>query len=224
MHQQGNAGHQPQRLGASLLSTPHALPAAGNAALAQAMCGAVVDVAAMVVALPPPGAAASSSSSSSGAGGLPPHPAEAAPAAAASEAAQQHQQALLLPYPAALRHNDCHYVHQARPPRPVAFHRRTSARRRCPCCFPRTPVYPPSPLAVLLSAAFPRAWRRLASLFHPFSSTRAPTVTPHPTRQQTHKANTKHPPPNLSPQPPCRPCATCPTSSRRACSSWCTAA
>eukprot|EP00887_Chlorella_sp_A99_P003530 scaffold7.g3530.t1 len=56
----------------------------GNSALAQAMCGAVVDVAAMVVALPG-GAAAT------GAGG---------------------EDAQLLPYFAALRYNDLHYVYQ----------------------------------------------------------------------------------------------------------------
>ncbi|KAL4425306.1 hypothetical protein ABPG75_009322 [Micractinium tetrahymenae] len=85
----------------------------GNAALAQAMCGAVVDVAAMVAALPPPGAAAAAAGGGSGsAGGLPPHPAAAA-AAAGGVLQQQQQQALLLPYPAALRHNDCHYMYQA---------------------------------------------------------------------------------------------------------------
>jgi hypothetical protein len=74
-----------------------ALPcAAGNTALAQAMCGAVVDVAAMVVALPAPAAA-----SAAGSGG-------GRPQRGASGEAQ-----LLLPYPAALRHNDCHYVYQA---------------------------------------------------------------------------------------------------------------
>ena len=63
----------------------------GSSALAQAMCGAVVDVAALVAALPPPPPAA----------------------AAAAAAADPAQQMLLLPYPAALRHNDCHYVAQA---------------------------------------------------------------------------------------------------------------
>lgn len=77
---------------------PPARLAAGNAALAQAMCGAVVDVAAMVVALPPQGPA--------GGAALPPHP-----AAAVQEQGEQEQQ-LLLPFPAALRHNDCHYVYQ----------------------------------------------------------------------------------------------------------------
>lgn len=60
----------------------------GNPALAQALCGAVVDVAAMVAALPPPPAAG---------GG------DAASAAAAA----------LLPYPAALRRNDCYHVYEA---------------------------------------------------------------------------------------------------------------
>ncbi|KAL4418799.1 hypothetical protein ABPG77_010208 [Micractinium sp. CCAP 211/92] len=82
----------------------------GNTALAQAMCGAVVDVAATMVALPPPGAAGAGNGSSSAGGSLPPHPAAAE---AAGGAAQQQQQALVLPYPAALRHNDCHYVYQA---------------------------------------------------------------------------------------------------------------
>jgi hypothetical protein len=63
----------------------------------------VVDVAAMVVALPAPAAAAAGAA----AAGKPPHPAVAA----------EHQPAvpaeLLLPYPASLRHNDCHYVYQA---------------------------------------------------------------------------------------------------------------
>jgi hypothetical protein len=78
---------------------------AGNAALAQAMCGAVVDVAAMVVALPPPAATAGG-----GGGSPPPHPAVAE---AAVEAEERRAAQLLLPYPAALRHNDCHYVYQA---------------------------------------------------------------------------------------------------------------
>ncbi|PRW33925.1 centromere kinetochore zw10-like protein [Chlorella sorokiniana] len=81
----------------------------GNAALAQAMCGAVVDVAAMLVALPAQGTAAGAGAAAGSS--LPPHPAAAAgqQEQAAAAAAQQ----LLLPYPAALRHNDCHYVCQA---------------------------------------------------------------------------------------------------------------
>ena len=55
---------------------------AGNGALAQCMCGAVVDVAAMLCALPPV---------EQGAG----------------------EGAELLPYPAAVRHNDCFHVYQA---------------------------------------------------------------------------------------------------------------
>jgi hypothetical protein len=51
----------------------------GSPATAQALCGAVVDMAALLVALPPPGAA----------------------------------DAQALPYPAALRHNDCLHVHRA---------------------------------------------------------------------------------------------------------------
>ena len=66
------------------------------------MCGAVVDVAAMVVALPPPAAAGAAGS------GLPQH---SAPGQQAAE--QQQQQQLLLPYPASLRHNDCHFIYQA---------------------------------------------------------------------------------------------------------------
>lgn len=81
----------------------------GNAALAQAMCGAVVDVAAMLVALPAQGAAAAGAGGAAGSN-LPPHPAAAGQQEQAAAAAAQQ---LLLPYPAALRHNDCHFVYQA---------------------------------------------------------------------------------------------------------------
>lgn len=66
------------------------------------MCGAVVDVAASVVALPPPAAAAGRDGAA-----VPPHP-------AAAGGKGEQPQPLLLPYPAALRHNDCHYVYQVR--------------------------------------------------------------------------------------------------------------
>lgn len=148
--------------GIDLHPTPD--PATGNTALAQAMCGAVVDVAAMVVALPPPAAAAGPG----GGGGLPPHPAVEQQAAAA---AADHQQQLLLPYPASLRHNDCHYVYQASWGGHCA---EAACLRRC------------------TGLACPPCWHLALTV---------PCV----------------------PFPPRRPCATCPTSLRRACSSWCTA-
>lgn len=105
----------------ALLAASHA----GNAALAQAMCGAVVDVAAMVVALPAQGAAAGAGAAAGSS--LPPHPASAAGQQDQAAAAAAQQQ--LLPYPAALRHNDCHFVYQARL---VLACNRCCALLRCP--------------------------------------------------------------------------------------------
>lgn len=66
---------------------------AGSPAMAQAMCAAVVDMAAITIAVPPA-----------------PAPTSTSTAGTAAEHAH-HEEALLLPYPASVRYNDLHYVY-----------------------------------------------------------------------------------------------------------------
>lgn len=162
----------------------------GNAALAQAMCGAVVDIAATVVALPAAGAAGA------GAGA-------AADAQQAEQAAAAAQQQLLLPYPAALRHNDCHYVYQARcwaSLLPDGW--RVQLRLHCGC-------WACSNAAQHGTARLPA--RHLA----PPATLPRTSLKPRPPSSPYPRA--------LAPSPR-RRCAVCPMRTRRACSSWCTAA